>query len=68
MAILATGASMSTFISDLKTRHHANMFMKFRPPTQTRFYNVKLGFAIRVFSGMFFLSVFFPFYIALHQV
>ena len=57
---------MSTFISDIETIHHLNMFMKFRPPTHTPLYMVKLGFARVFFLYVFFLSVFFPFFIALH--
>ena len=50
-----------------KTRHHANMFMKFRPPTQTPLLYGKTGVCEGIFLYVF-LSVFFPFYIALHQI
>ena len=59
---------MSTFISDLEAIHHANMFMKFIPSTHTPLLYGKTGVCKGIFLYVFFLSVFFPFYIALHQI
>ena len=62
---------MSTFISDLETihltgeltgdRHHANMFMKFRPSTHTPLLYGKTGVCKGIFLYVFFFLFSFPF-------